>query len=75
MNRSLAQAPFAIKPLVAAVAVAAGTAWAAPTPNQMPGGGIVTAVSLGSAIVVGLPIINVPNGATGTSNPPGVPPP
>ena len=66
MDRSRAHAPFALKPVVAAVALAAGAAWAAPTPNQMPGGGIVTAVSLGSGVVVGLPIINLPNGATGT---------
>ncbi|MCC7218350.1 MAG: hypothetical protein IT517_16355, partial [Burkholderiales bacterium] len=65
MDRSTVQAPFALKPVVAAVALAASAAWAAPTPNQMPGGGIVTAVSLGSGILVGAPIINLANGATG----------
>ena len=65
---SAANMKFTLKPVVAALALAmaAGSAHAAPTPNQMPGGGQVAAVSLGSAIVVGLPIVNIPNGATGT---------
>ena len=45
-----------------ALALAAGAVQAAPTPNQVPGGGIVAAASLGSANVVGTPIINLANG-------------
>ena len=55
---------FALKPVVAALALAAaaGSAIAAPTPNQMPGAGIVTTVSLGSTTVVGTPYINLVSG-------------
>ena len=52
---------FALKPVVAALALTmgAGAAYAAPTPNQMPGAGIITAVSLGSTNVVGSPFVNL----------------
>ena len=61
---------FSIKPIVAAVSVAltAASAFAAPTPNQLPGGGVVTQISAGSAGtnfgLVGAPIINLGNVAT-----------
>ena len=59
---------FALKPVVAALALTlgAGAAVAAPTPNQMPGAGIITAVSLGSTNVVGTPFVNLasPTGLT-----------
>ncbi len=56
---------FALKPVVAALALTlgAGAAVAAPTPNQMPGAGIITAVSLGSLNVVGSPLVNLVSGA------------
>jgi hypothetical protein len=48
---SVVNTKFAVKPVAAALALAvsAGAAYAAPTPNQMPGWGTVVAVSLGSA--------------------------
>ena len=67
---------FAVKPLVAAVALAlsAVNAYAAPTPNQMPGAGTVTAVSAGATATcttgcgggggVGTTFINVPTPST-----------
>ena len=62
---------FALKPVVAALALAtaAGSAFAAPTVNQMPGAGQLQAVSLGSAgtsltgAVIGAPITGLVNGA------------
>src|SRR6185436_7450824 len=48
---SVVNTKFAVKPVAAALALAvsAGAAYAAPTPNQMPGAGTVVAISLGSA--------------------------
>ena len=63
MERSTARAPFALKPVAAAAALAAGAAWAAPTPNQMPGAGFVSAVSLGSTTVLGATFTNLVSGA------------
>ncbi len=58
---SVTNTKFALKPVVAALALTmgAGAAYAAPTPNQMPGAGIITAVSLGSTNVVGTPFVNL----------------
>ena len=65
LNRPVESRKFALKPIVAAVALAtgAGVVVAAPTPNQMPGAGVVTAVSLGSVVPVGAPAINLVSGA------------
>ena len=48
---NIANKKFSLKPVVAALALAtaAGSAYAAPTANQMPGAGVVVATSLGSA--------------------------
>ena len=64
---------FPLKPVVAALALAAaaGAPHAAPTPNQMPGAGTVTALSIagavqvngGGAIPVGTTITGLTNGA------------
>ena len=64
LNRPVESRKFALKPVVAAVALStgAGMAVAAPTPNQMPGAGVVTAVSLGSVVPVGAPAINLVSG-------------
>ena len=69
---SAANMKFTLKPVVAALALAmaAGSAFAAPTVNQMPGAGQLQAVSLGSAgtsitgNVIGAPITGLVNGAT-----------
>ncbi|MEP7330110.1 MAG: hypothetical protein ABI777_12930, partial [Betaproteobacteria bacterium] len=48
------QTRFSLKPVVAAISVVLGsTAFAAPTPNQMPGAGIVVAVSPGATTSYG----------------------
>lgn len=62
---SVVNQKFALKPVVAALALAtaAGAAYAAPTPNQMPGAGDVTNVSLGSTTPLG-PIIDLVNPTT-----------
>ena len=70
MKRSVANSRFAVKPIAAAVALAAtaGVAIAAPTPNQMPGAGQLQAISLGSAgtsatlAVIGAPITGLVSG-------------
>ena len=64
---------FAVKPVAAALALAlsAATAYAAPTPNQMPGRGIVSALSIagavqvngGGSIPVGTAILGLTNGS------------
>ncbi len=63
-------ARFNLKPTVLAVALATGSALAAPTPNQMPGGGFFAQASLTGALAVngvatplGSAIVNLPNGA------------
>ncbi len=59
---------FALKPVVAALALTmgAGAAYAAPTPNQMPGAGVIVATSLGSAGTsqggVGTPLTGLASG-------------
>lgn len=66
MSHSIVPNPFALKPLVAAVALATAAGWthATPTPNQMPGAGIVAATSLGSATALGTTYVNLTNGST-----------
>jgi len=65
---SVVNQKFALKPVVAALALAtaAGSAIAAPTPNQMPGWGTVAEISLGSAGTsqggVGTPLVNLVSG-------------
>ena len=61
-TKPAARPRFSLKPAAIAIALATGSALAAPTPNQMPGGGIVTAASLGSATPVGTTLLNLPNG-------------
>ena len=60
---------FALKPVVAALALtfSAVNAYAAPTPNQMPGAGQVIGLTPGAATnfgVVGAPITGLVSGAT-----------
>ncbi|MBK9117689.1 MAG: hypothetical protein IPM22_19280 [Betaproteobacteria bacterium] len=59
MQRRNEPAKFVLKPVVIAVALAAGAAWAAPTPNQMPGAGQFVAGSLASTVQVngGAPLL------------------
>ncbi len=64
MKRPIESRKFTVRPVAAAVALATGAAWAAPTPNQMPGAGVVAASSLGSVNAVGTPYTNLPNGVT-----------
>ena len=61
-THAIARPRFTLRPVALAVALVTGSALAAPTPNQMPGGGIVAAASLGSANVVGTPIVNLASG-------------
>ena len=51
---SVVNTKFALKPVVAALALAtaAGAAYAAPTPNQMPGAGQFMAASIGGAVQI-----------------------
>ncbi|MCC7041138.1 MAG: hypothetical protein IT516_12590 [Burkholderiales bacterium] len=60
---SVVNTKFAVKPVAAALALglstAAGVALAAPTPNQMPGSGIVSDISMGSTTVLGTKYINL----------------
>lgn len=60
---SVVNTKFAVKPVAAALALglstAAGVALAAPTPNQLPGSGIVSDVSLGSTTLVGTKYVNL----------------
>ena len=62
-------ARFNLKPTALAVALATGSALAAPTPNQMPGGGFFAQASLTGALAVngvatplGSALVNLPNG-------------
>ncbi|MET0210838.1 MAG: hypothetical protein ABW220_17475, partial [Burkholderiaceae bacterium] len=57
---SVVNTKFAVKPVAAALALAlsAGVAFAAPTPNQMPGAGRVVAISLGGTTTAGA--VNAP---------------
>jgi len=61
---SVVNTKFAVKPVTAALALAmsAGVALAAPTPNQMPGAGIVVGASLGSGVPVGAKYLNMVSG-------------
>lgn len=66
---SAVQTKFNLKPVVAAVTVtlAAASAFAAPTPNQLPGAGRVTDVSVGATVNGGginTNIVNLANPAT-----------
>ncbi|MCC7215829.1 MAG: hypothetical protein IT517_03590 [Burkholderiales bacterium] len=67
--KTIVHARFTPRPLVLAMALAAGAAQAAPTPNQMPGNGLFAQASLSGAVAVngvatplGSTIINLPNG-------------
>jgi hypothetical protein len=64
-----AKTNFPVKPLVAAVALAlaAVNAYADPTPNQLPGAGTVTAVSLGTTVVLGTNYTLSGGGGVGTT--------
>ena len=71
MNRPLEATKFALKPVVVAVALAtaAGAAYAAPTPNQMPGAGQFMASSLAGAVQVnGGGSLAIGNTITGLAN-------
>mgnify|MGYP001094149711 CR=1 FL=1 len=69
MKRSTASGKFALKPVVVAVALATGAAWAAPTPNQMPGAGRVEALSLAGQVQVnGSGVLAVGTTITGLAN-------
>jgi len=62
---SVVNPKFVVKPVAAALALAvsAGMAVAAPTPNQMPGAGKTVQVSLGSTNVVGTTYTSLVSGA------------
>ena len=66
---SVVNTKFAVKPVTAALALAlsAGAAFAAPTPNQMPGAGTVLDISLGGTTTAGAKgasIVNLISGGT-----------